>query len=50
MYFEILPTENQSNGELSNKTTEYYSQQNLTTTLNPCQTGNPNHVQDTEFT
>ena len=49
MYFEILPTENQSNGELSNKTTEYYSQQNLSTTLNPCQTGNPNHEHDTEF-
>ena len=46
MYFEIQPTENQSNGEVSNKTIDYYSQHQNSTALNPCQTGNYDHIFD----
>ena len=44
MYFEIQPTENQSKGQVSNKTTNYYFQQQNSTILNPCQTGSNNHA------
>ena len=43
MYFEIQTTENQSNAGLSNKAIDYYTQQNDSSTMNPCQTGNFNH-------
>ena len=45
MYFEIQTTENQSKVGLSNKTIDYYTQQNISSTMNPCQTGNCNHEQ-----
>jgi len=37
MYFEIQTTENQSKVGLSNKTIDYYTQQNYSSTMNPCQ-------------
>ena len=43
MYFEIQTTENQSKVGLSNEAIDYYTQQNNSSTMNPCQTGNFNH-------